>query len=314
MILQNNLFRITCGRTKNSRSKRVWSRVISAFALTALASTFVACGAGLVGQGGAKIAQDQIKATGRALLAENQVEAAGYGLYSYVLFGSRPTAETKPIYLAVILAYLNEFQDLEGLGQKYRLESLNAMYIPVTGDTANLKAPLPNQTERTRLKSWAEELLQQYDYDRAQAILRKLSQTQKNGGPYLVSSLAPFSRSSGTSAYFFQDLSIVRLVSSPNRQTQKVSELVLDFVDRVSSPRTWDRTTLDQFSEKTLDSWQTAFAQNERPVDRSELMRYASVNTINFPLSQGSTKRTIFFTAWKAQIDDGGLAFVTTLD
>jgi hypothetical protein len=230
-----------------------WSRVISTFALAVIGGALVACSMGfgeLEGpenrQARAKpINQGQVKPTGENLLTgittlvDNQTEAPGYGLYSYVLFESPPTDEDKPIYLAVISACLKEYPALGGLVQKYRPESLNALHLPVTGDSAESKA---------------EEFLQRYNYGRARALLNQLSKIKRNGGPYLVSSISPLSNNNGTNPFLYQDLSAVRFVSSQDDQTRMASTWVLDFISGVSSPRAWDRAALGTFGTKMLDT------------------------------------------------------------
>jgi hypothetical protein len=179
------------------------------------------------------------------------------------------------------------------------------MFIPVTGDITDSKASPLEQPERKRLNSWAEAILQRYNYDRAQAILNKLSKIQKHGGPYLVSSLAPVSGSSGTIRFLFQDLSAVRLVSSQEDQTDMVYEWVLDFVDRVSNPQgvAWNPATLAKFGDEMRDARQPAFAHRGVGADRLDLKKW-----INFPppddpprrtfrLPPGGSERTM--TAWR---------------
>lgn len=292
----------TAAGPKSSHSNRIWSRVVSAFVLAVTATALLACGVGLAGQGGPRIAQDRSKITGNALLTDNQAEAVGYGLYSYVLFESPPTTETKLIYLAVILACLKEFPDLEGLAKKYRPESLNAMYIPVTGAIANSQTPSLEQPEHARLNSRAEEILQSYNYKRAQTILDQLAKIQRNGGPYLVSSLAPVSNGNGTSPFVLQDLSAVRLVSSQEDQRQMAYEWVLDFIDRVSNPQSsaWSQTTLEQFSGEMRDARQPAFKRYGVRADSLELTKY-----IVFTMPDGKVERTAPSPAWKTRGGDG---------
>lgn len=273
----------TASGTSCSSSNSIWSQVAKTVALAVLASTLVACGAGLASQGGPKIAQDRSKITGRALLIGDQAEVAGYGLYSYVLFESPPTPETKPIYLAVISSCLKEFPDLGGLAQRYRPQSLNAMYIPVTSALSEPKA---------------EEILQQYNYERAQAILNALPKIQKNGGPYLVSNLAPVLSSENPAVSLYQDLSAVRQVSSPDGQVKMAYEWVLDFVDRVSNPQptAWNRDTLVKFGDEFRDARQLSFK------------RYGvSANPIQivFPIGDNRADRRLFLLSWNTGVDEG---------
>lgn len=299
-----------CGTTCSGATS-VWSRMVNTFVLAVLASTLIACGAGLASQGGPRITQDRSKITGKALLIGDQAEAAGYGLYSYVLFESPPTSETKPIYLAVILACLKEIPDLGGLEKKYRPESLNAMYIPITGASTDAQISPSDQPEAVRMKAKAEEILQRYNYGRAQAILKRISTVQKNGGPYLLSSLAPVSSSTRIGLALYQDLSAVHFVSDQDDQKQMAYEWVLDFVDRVSNPQStaWDRTTLGNFSDEVREARQPAFKRYNVRADQLDLKKY-----IVFPIPDTNAERTLPFPTWKTSVGYGGPTLVTVLE
>lgn len=287
----------TAGAPKHSRATSIWLRVAYTFALSVLAGTLVACASGLASQGSPQIPQDRGKITGRALLIGDQAETSGYGLYSYVLFESPPTPETKPHYLAVILACLKEFPNLGGLETKYRPEMLNAMYIPLTED---IKPPSLEQSEHNRLKLQAEEILQQYNYGRAQTILNQLPKIQKNGGPYLVSSLAPVSSSGSPSVSLYQDLSAVRQVSSPDGQAKMAYEWVLDFVDRVSNPQptAWNRDTLVKFGDEFGEARQLSFKRYNVSANPVQIV---------FPIGDHKADRTFFLLSWHT----GVIAFRT---
>ena len=245
-----------------------------------------------------KSGRDRIDMTGRALLVGDQPETPGYGLYSYVLFESEPTAETKPIYLAVISACLEEIQDLGKLDKTYRPKTLNAMWIPV-------KSLPVKESDHEGLQSKAEKVLDLYNYARAQAILDQLYKTRKNGGPYLASSLAPVSSSNKTNSVLFQDLSAVRLVSNQGDQTNMAYEWVLDFVGRVSNPRPkeqdWNDASLESFVNEVRDTRQPAFKRYGVRADQLDLKKY-----IVFPIPDSKVERPFPFPGWKTVVDDGG--------
>ena len=252
--------------SSHNGSNCIWSHVISAFALAVIASALVACSSGFAGKHAIPSGGNQVEKTGKALLIGDQAETAGYGLYSYVLFESPPNAETRPIYLAVISSCLREIPDLAGLETKYpNKKKLNAMYIPVTGDSTDSKSP-----QKT------EEILQHYNYERAQAILNRLPTVQKNGGPYMLSSLEPVSSNGSLSVSLYQDLSVVRLASNQVDQPKMAYEWVLDFVDRVSTPQStaWDRTTLGNFSDEVREARQPAFERYNVRTDQVDLKTY----------------------------------------
>ncbi|HMS84425.1 MAG TPA: hypothetical protein PKD12_12300 [Nitrospira sp.] len=273
-----------------------------------ITSALVACGMGIAEHTVMRNDQNQSKITGKTLLIGDKPETPNYGLYSYVLFESPPTAATKPIYLAIISACLKEVPDLDKLEQTYPdRKMLNAMFIPVkvfpfeqtehnsvTGDSTNSQVPQP---EHVQLRARAEQILEQYNYDRAREILRKLSNVQKNGGPYLASSLVPVSSGNGTSSFLFQDLSVIRSVSSQDEQTEMAFQWVLDFVNRISNPRSiaWGRPLLDQFLNKTLDSMQVALTHRGVPVTQPQLKEYVSLSDIVFQPEDNSSKRTFLF-------------------
>lgn len=70
--------------------------------------------------------------TGRELLVRSFPESAGYGLYSYVLFGSTPNDVNRSRYESAFKAFfqtLEEVRQLEGAGMSR--QRLNITYLPV---------------------------------------------------------------------------------------------------------------------------------------------------------------------------------------
>ena len=96
--------------------------------------------------------------TGKAFLASNEREESGYGLYSYLLFGSKPNAEERSRYSQAIEAYLRILPSLDKLSQYVAPSEFNITYIPVLEKPASAKT----DTE------WAERVLEVYDYARGQ--------------------------------------------------------------------------------------------------------------------------------------------------
>lgn len=268
-----------------SGSHRAWSHVISAFIVTVMAGALVACSMGYGELGDPEDHQAQNKRTGRTILVDNQAETVGYGLYSYLLFESPPTPQTKPLYLAIISACLKEFPDLDGLRKEHRPESLNVIHLPVT---RNISAPR------------AEEILQYYSYERAQAILGQLSMIQRNGGPYLASSLVPVSNSSRANQSLYQDLSAIHFVSHQEDQINIARNWVLGFVNQVSKPRAWDRATLATFTDEIRERIQPVFTSQGLSADKLDLKKY-----IVFPIPDNKTEQIFPFIAWKTSVDNG---------
>jgi hypothetical protein len=129
-------------------------------------------------------------------LLPGEVEAPGYGLYSYLLFSSPPKdAEENARYLKTIEAYLLLLQNVEEyLRRHVRPLWLNATYIPLRS------LPKPGRSNA----EWAVNVLSVYDYAAAQILLRKLGQVYQHG-PYLLSVLKPLSQP-GMTTYLLEDL------------------------------------------------------------------------------------------------------------
>ena len=129
--------------------------------------------------------------TGREFLLTGQVESttpAPYGLYSYLLFGSRPSAESRPRYLAAIQAYLDMLPSVQGLEREgVPRKALNVTYLPV-------KDPAVVTAVASADPLAPEAVLQHYSYERARVLLAKVPGGPRLDGPYLVSYREPLGR------------------------------------------------------------------------------------------------------------------------
>lgn len=133
--------------------------------------------------------------TGHDLLVSNTNEAAGYGLYSYVLLGSAPDENSRDRCLKLMEAFLNQAPLIADLEKYFDKKQLNLTYIPV------VTAP---QTPPS-----AQWLLDHYDYARARFFLHSLPGNASRG-PYIVSSLHPLgSVQPRPGPFLSQDLSSV---------------------------------------------------------------------------------------------------------
>lgn len=133
--------------------------------------------------------------TARGFLAPGQREQAGYGLYSYLLFGSAPDDTERQRYLKTVEAYLRLSPALEDLANLLDAKDINATYLLIDG-----KAPAQVTPE------W---VLQHYDYARGSALLRSLPGSHLHG-PYLLSSVSVTPPGKPLAhPYLFQDLSKV---------------------------------------------------------------------------------------------------------
>jgi hypothetical protein len=166
--------------------------------------------------------------TGRVLLARSQHEEAGFGLYSYLLFGSAPDDSTRERYLNAVKVYLRLTPAIEDLRKFLDLKQLNANYLPVTS--------LPAEG----VKLTAEWLLENYDYARARGILRVLDGPHFRG-PYIVSVLKPADPRAGASRpIFFQDLSVV--------PPDLIAPWYEIFLNQAAQQRFWETKATQQFT------------------------------------------------------------------
>jgi hypothetical protein len=112
----------------------------------------------------------------RALLLPERKEQKGYGLYSYLLFGAKPDADTKPRFLEVLKAYANLDTGLEAY---FELDRLDVTYVPVTAEPAESA-------------DFATAVLEKYDYSHARALLASLPKKKVDGdGPFIISCIQP---------------------------------------------------------------------------------------------------------------------------
>ena len=169
--------------------------------------------------------------TGRTLLVKGHKEAKDYGLYSYLLFGSRPNDATRERYSEAIIAYLNLIEDIRSFHKDLPLRKRNITYVPVDKDMPGYIGA--NQQDAKR---W---ILEHYDYARAQVLLGTLPGTHRDG-PYIVSHTMPLSRISSLSRqYLYQDLSSV--------PPHLVSLWVREFLNQAEQDRFWEKRAGVQF-------------------------------------------------------------------
>jgi len=169
--------------------------------------------------------------TTRAPLVETHPEDEGYGLYSYLLFGTPPLPATRDRYLRTIMAYLEMIPPTaETLRYIPNRWELNITYLPLTDPPP---AEFTGSAGHIDLSAAAEWMLQHYNYARARALLRLLPGTH-NSGPYLVSQLKPLTGNSAVvQPYLWQDLSHV--------QPDLVQTWIREFMAQVAAPQSWDR-------------------------------------------------------------------------
>ena len=137
-----------------------------------------------------------VRDTARSYLTKNSKESTGYGLYSYVLFGSHPSVATRGRYLRVLASYITMIDPISELAKHLQHEDLNITYLPV------MASPPTNVTPQ-----W---LLDHYDYARARAYLDMLSGRRK-AGIYIISRRQPLAANDQGQG-LYQDLSTVPTV------------------------------------------------------------------------------------------------------
>jgi hypothetical protein len=174
---------------------------------------------------------------GRLFLSEDQPEAEGYGLYSYLLFGSPPSGGVQGRYLEAIAAYLRLVPHLAALEKYFKPRELNVIYLPTQKPPPDTEAVTPE---------W---ILIHYDYARARYWMRALPGTNR-AGPYLVSTLHPLSQTTAApERYLFQDLSAV--------PPHLVSLWVEEFLNQAAQEQFWREATASALAVRM----RTAIAQ-----------------------------------------------------
>ena len=166
--------------------------------------------------------------TGRTLLVRGKTEESGYGLYSYLLFGSPPDDKTRDRYVAVLKEYLRLCPALVDLRKVLDAKQLNANYLPVMTSADPRTSPTTD---------W---LLSNYDFARARGILKTIPGSHFSG-PYILSTAKPVDpRNPSSGPMFFQDLSTI-----PPDLAAPWYEV---FLNQAAQQRFWDVKASEQFT------------------------------------------------------------------
>ena len=162
--------------------------------------------------------------SGREILLRGDQEAVGYGLYSYLLFGSRPTEATRDRYLKILAAYLN-FDSVFALEKvNYKPSQLNITYLPLELSGS--------------VDSSAEWLLDHYDFERARSLLDSLPGERKDG-IYFVSSAKPLG-SHAAPGHLMQDLTTV-----PTSPSDLIAWWTREFLNQAAQEHFWEPRTAE---------------------------------------------------------------------
>lgn len=164
------------------------------------------------------------RTTARTFLAPEMKEEAGYGLYSYLLFGTAPTESTRARYLKALQACLTMIPTVAELRQYKPAAKLNVTYIPV-----KVRAPDAPTAE------W---LLANYDFPRARVLLDLLGARYQTG-PYIISVLTPLSPLQALPQdHLFQDMSLV-----PTQPDDLLSWWIRAFLNQAAQEQFWKPQT-----------------------------------------------------------------------
>lgn len=173
--------------------------------------------------------------TGRSFLLPNAAEENGYGLYSYLLLGSRPTAASRERYLKAIEEYLR-FPDITRLENfKPPRRTLNITYLPLQAFPSREMEKRMADEHYGEVAEW---VLKQYDFERARVLLKGLPGDLREG-PYIVSFLKPpkWNGSPQSRPYLYQDQSAV--------PPHLVSLWAKEFLNQAAQEQFWqDRTAI----------------------------------------------------------------------
>ncbi len=173
-------------------------------------------------------------------LEENKTEDKGYGLYSYVLFKSRPTGLEKALYLEMISEILRRSNQLDKVkDQKIPVEELHITYFLVISKPVENKLFKGSEKEISERSQW---ILENYDYRRASHIIRKAGLSGSNG-PFILSSFEPRASSQDpiTTKHLVQNFEKV-----PSERKNLIRSWVNTFFKHANSPQKWDAFSLAQ--------------------------------------------------------------------
>jgi hypothetical protein len=173
------------------------------------------------------------RTTWRNFLIKGQREKPGYGLYSYLLFGSPPDDSSRDRYSIAVDVYLRQILEIVRLEDEpsVSLSELNVTHLPVTA-----------QPPADVSVDW---VLAHYDYATARLMLAKLPGTYMTG-PYFISVLKPLLTSDTVSAHYLrQNLSTV-----PTVPKDLIYWWVREFQGQAAQERFWEERTGQQLALK----------------------------------------------------------------
>jgi hypothetical protein len=141
-------------------------------------------------------------------LVGQEAEMQGYGLYSYLLFGSQPSDDEARERCVAALISISSLPSTRKMRRSFSREALNITYVPLTKSVDITSHPTDRKTALIMLNA--------YNYPRGRSLIDKIDPTLRSG-PYIISVLKPLTLTAGVpDKFLFQDLSSVtpRVVSS----------------------------------------------------------------------------------------------------
>lgn len=189
--------------------------------------------------------------TGRYFLSGRNNEDCGYGLYSYVLFGSPPSDANRDRYLKAMATFLRVVPDigdlqLSGIPQR----ALNITYIPIverSEQTTIANDVIGAKGDSRLIDDLATWVLRNYNYARARAFLNAMPGGPHLDGPYFVSTLKPLTGIERvTEQYLYQDLSSV--------PPDIIAPWIKEFISQASQEQFWEGRNAAQFTLKLRQS------------------------------------------------------------
>ncbi len=205
----------------------------SAWLLIVIFALLSGCGSAFQG-GGRKPASLQPLLEKHSFLEAGQQEESGFGLYSYILFKSRPTALKKNLYIEMILKVFGRTHKLD----KHTNRDTPKKELHVTYFLIQTAAP----KMQMKPEAMAEWILEHYDYQRAGKIMRKASVLEQNG-PLLLSAFQPLTSSA---AQIDSNILMQNFSKIPSDRKHLIHAWVDTFFNHASIPQKWDDASLSQ--------------------------------------------------------------------
>jgi hypothetical protein len=173
--------------------------------------------------------------TVRDFLVRGESETEGYGLYSYLLLGSRPANASREKYLCAIKEYLRLSSVTELLKVLKDKKQLNVTYLPTKiamGEDLLVKIYNLDERNINEVAAW---VLDHYDYERAKVLLKKI-QGDYTKGPYIFSFLKPVSYNDVDPPYLIQD--------QTNVPPKLISLWINEFIIQAAKEKYWEERTM----------------------------------------------------------------------